>query len=332
MTNKNRPFFSIIIPVYKTEPFLEECLKSVLDQEFKDFECLVINDGSPGVALEGDPSSQYWHRKDFKNTLIPETNSSKENHTKYIFDNLVGRDSRFKYFEKLNEGLGPTKNFGLNKAAGKYLVILDSDDFISTNFLLQASKKLESKKPNEVYFNTLKNYKNGEFFDFSDFQKFVPHPNNLKTILVFPTWTVTPINYFWGIDYLKSKDVEYRFKNKGEDTIFVVENLLNLINEYGKVRFEPIQNSFYSYRQTDSQMTKQDSFEIDTFTHVTDYFEQIEAEFKKAGVIIFILYKLYIHRFRLYRLRLQTNNPVTKIAISLYTKMLTVISIIISKI
>jgi GT2 family glycosyltransferase len=61
-----KPFFSIVIPVYKTEPFLEEFLLSVINQSFKDFECIVINDGSPGVDYEDFSRNQ---RSTFKNDV-----------------------------------------------------------------------------------------------------------------------------------------------------------------------------------------------------------------------------------------------------------------------
>ncbi|NJK71339.1 MAG: glycosyltransferase, partial [Thermales bacterium] len=52
MNKKNAsPFFTIIMPNYKTEAFLEEALDSVLNQTFTDYECILVNDGSPGVDI-----------------------------------------------------------------------------------------------------------------------------------------------------------------------------------------------------------------------------------------------------------------------------------------
>ena len=45
------PFFSLVVPIYKTEQYLEQCLSSIKNQSFQDFECIVVNDGSLGVEL-----------------------------------------------------------------------------------------------------------------------------------------------------------------------------------------------------------------------------------------------------------------------------------------
>ena len=93
-TNIDRPYFSVIIPNYKNEPFIEQCLDSVKSQTFSDFECILLDDGSPGVEviLEGEKNSttsDYWHRSEYKNQFIPKKNLPGEQQSEYIFDKLV---------------------------------------------------------------------------------------------------------------------------------------------------------------------------------------------------------------------------------------------------
>ena len=95
---------SIIVPIYNAENYLKSCLDSVLSQTFKDFEVLMVNDGS--------------------------TDSSAT-----ICQAYVEYDSRFRYFEKENGGLSDARNYGLDRAQGAYITFLDADDFLFENYL-----------------------------------------------------------------------------------------------------------------------------------------------------------------------------------------------------
>ena len=95
---------SIIIPVYNVENYLRSCLDSVLSQTYKDFEVLMVNDGS--------------------------TDSSGA-----ICQDFAERDSRFHYFEKENGGLSDARNYGLERAKGHYITFFDSDDFLFEDYL-----------------------------------------------------------------------------------------------------------------------------------------------------------------------------------------------------
>lgn len=96
---------SVIIPVYNTEKYLKRCLDSVIAQEYKDLELVIINDGST------DNSEQLIN----------------EYKTKY--PELIS------YYNKENTGVADTRNFGIKKAKGEYIMCLDSDDYIDTALL-----------------------------------------------------------------------------------------------------------------------------------------------------------------------------------------------------
>ena len=100
------PKISIIIPVYNTGIKLEKCLNSIINQTKKtDIEILIINDGS--------------------------TDNSEEIIKQYIEKN--NKSNNIKYFSKGNEGIAKTRNFGIEKAISKYIMFLDSDDYLETN-------------------------------------------------------------------------------------------------------------------------------------------------------------------------------------------------------
>ena len=106
------PLISVIVPCYNQAQYLDECLQSVLDQTYTDWECIIVNDGSP-------------------------------DHTEEIAKKWVEKDARFKYLYKENGGLSSARNAGIEIAKGEWIQFLDCDDIlkkekfeISTNFFL----------------------------------------------------------------------------------------------------------------------------------------------------------------------------------------------------
>lgn len=106
---------SVIVPVYNAAQFLEECIQSILKQDFEDFEILLINDGSTD-------------------------NSGK------ICNHYATIDERVKVFHKENGGVSSARNVGIEKAKGKWITFIDSDDYIENH-----------------YFNSLKNVNNSDW-------------------------------------------------------------------------------------------------------------------------------------------------------------------------
>ena len=96
---------SVIIPVYNTEKYLEECLKSVINQTLKVIEIICIDDGS--------------------------TDNSPD-----ILKEYSEKDGRIRIYSQTNKGQGAARNRGIDLAKGEYVYFIDSDDFMEINFLL----------------------------------------------------------------------------------------------------------------------------------------------------------------------------------------------------
>jgi len=310
------PYFSIVIPVYKTEPYLEKCLQSIKDQTFTDFECIIIDDGSPGV---GD-------RPKTEQELI-ETNVDFD--IEAIFKYVCGTDPRFRKIHQANRGLGPTKNRGLEEAKGERFMVLDSDDFLEVDYLQKAFEALKHRPKHYINHGLLKTYSDGKYDSFASSQRFLPKVNNLENLLVFPTWSVTPINYFWRIDLIRKYNIKYRFINKGEDTAFVLDNINAHFKEYGKIQFEPIE-IYYIYRQFAEQMTKSDGFELELFEHTISFMSSILPELKTIGFKYEVLGRLFVLRFAIYRQRALSQNKIKKNLLNIMAKFLSVLSILIA--
>lgn len=97
------PYFSIIVPVYNTQQFLSECLNSLINQSFRDWECIILNDGS-------------------------------SDNSAHICDEYGRKDSRFVVIHQRNKGQSATRNRGLDCAQGEWIVFLDSDDYLDISF------------------------------------------------------------------------------------------------------------------------------------------------------------------------------------------------------
>lgn len=120
--------FSIVIPVYNTEKYLDCCLESVLTQTFQDFEIILVDDGSPDKS----PA---------------------------ICDAWAGKDCRVRVVHQENGGLSSARNTGIHYASGEYLLFLDSDDWWSDAEVLNSLADQLSKTPVDVLsFNYRKSY------------------------------------------------------------------------------------------------------------------------------------------------------------------------------
>lgn len=95
-------YFSVIIPVYNSQRYIGKCITSIVNQTFNDYETLIIDDGS-------------------------DDNSS------IIINKIIANDNRFHYYYQTNQGVGAARNAGLQKAKGKYIIFVDSDDYIDIN-------------------------------------------------------------------------------------------------------------------------------------------------------------------------------------------------------
>ncbi|HGK2601058.1 TPA: glycosyltransferase family 2 protein [Streptococcus pneumoniae] len=96
---------SIVVPIYNVENYLRQCLDSIQKQTYPNFECIMVNDGSP-------------------------------DHSSKICEEFVEKDSRFKYFEKANGGLSSARNLGIEcSGGGAYITFVDSDDWLEHDAL-----------------------------------------------------------------------------------------------------------------------------------------------------------------------------------------------------
>ena len=121
---------SIIVPVYNVKPYLDECVRSVVQQTYRDIEIILVDDGSV------DDSSA-------------------------ICDEWANKDSRVKVLHNKNQGLSAARNAGIDIACGEYIYFVDSDDYIKRELCAEAMRFFEETGADIVAFNFYEVHEDG---------------------------------------------------------------------------------------------------------------------------------------------------------------------------
>lgn len=108
-----QPLISVIVPCYNQAQYLDECLQSVYNQSFENWECIIVDDGSP-------------------------------DNTKLVAASWLQKDSRFRYIYQENKGVSAARNNGIKSADGEWILPLDGDDKIGERYLELAEKEFTS--------------------------------------------------------------------------------------------------------------------------------------------------------------------------------------------
>ena len=186
--------YSIIIPAYNAENYLENCLDSVVSQTYKNFEVIIINDGST-------------------------------DNTQKIIDKYLKKYKFISCIIQKTSGLSASRNNGLDKAIGKYIVYLDSDDSINTIFLSEVDKVIQEETDLvRVNVNTIDNNKevlafNSESFKLTGEELFMYLLDN--KVMIVPAWA-----YVYKRKFLLKNNFKYELGRYHEDYGLTIKILL----------------------------------------------------------------------------------------------------------
>ena len=206
------PIISIIIPIYNAHATLDKCISSIQSQNYQNWELLLIDDGST------DDSA-------------------------FICKQYQSRDSRIHYFYKRNGGVSSARNMGLKKAMGEWVCFVDSDDYISENYLDDieySSADICVKQC--IFFNN-----QGKSIYQDPIIKACEYRNKFKTRLFFSKYIErSKISAPWCKFYKRKILRDIRFNENmrvGEDSTFVFECICNCTS------VQVFNNGFYYYRE-----------------------------------------------------------------------------------
>ncbi len=205
-------FFSIVVPAYNAENYISACIESVLNQTFKDWQLLIVNDGST-------------------------------DRTETIIKHYAVLNKRISYISKENGGVSSARNAALCSANGQYLIFLDADDYLSNNALEIIKQYIKSDSTQLLLFGiNLINTKKGTEVELNKNKKFINCENGVS---LFSVLQLTP----YACDKVYDLSIIKRFNIKfcegvkiGEDLRFTLEYLAYT----SKITFIP--DVLYNYR------------------------------------------------------------------------------------
>lgn len=190
---------SIIVPVYNVEQYLEKCILSILGQTYSNLEIIIVNDGS--------------------------TDGSDDIIKKYEL-----KDSRIIHINKENGGLSSARNCGIKNASGKYVLFIDSDDFIELDCVEKLYKKITKDKSDMVIFNSRYVYENGfvkKNTPFINEDKIVDSKEAIELLLQGRKYKFHAANKFCKLSIIKKNHIIYPEGKIYEDVLTTYKLILN---------------------------------------------------------------------------------------------------------
>ena len=177
---------TIIVPIYNSEKYLKKCIDSLVNQTKKELEIILINDGS--------------------------TDNSEKIIKEY-------KDDRIKYIKNETQGIGITRNEGIAKAQGKYLMFIDSDDYLEKNTCELLFNKAEKDNLDMVICDFYREYENGEKKE----ERIVNFENTTikETPELLYKVNLSPWNKLYQTKLIRDNNILFEEELKYEDTPFV---------------------------------------------------------------------------------------------------------------
>lgn len=254
---------SVIVPIYKVEKYIHRCIDSILNQDFLDYELILVDDGSPD-------------------------NCGK------ICDEYEKKDNRIKVIHKKNGGLSSARNAGIDIMSGKYVTFIDSDDFIHPSMFSSMINEMEKQSADIAVCSFLRTATDVEPQKISkEYKSF----NNFQSVKMLYTEGITFItacgkiyksSLFENIRYPHGKYHEdefitYKLLYSSEKVIFSEEQLY-----FYYVNPESITQSSFSEKHLDA---------LDAFVERTNYFaEKNEVTLAQLASNALIARIMYSHQ------------------------------------
>lgn len=175
----SKPAISVIIPVYNAQDGIKRCVDSLLNQSFKNFEIILLNDGSKDNSL----------------------NILKEYELKYSFVRVI---------DKQNEGVAVTRNKGILLAEGEYIMFMDNDDFVDSDYIETFYQAIHEKNLDLVIGGYKRVNQDNQIIFSQDIQQ-----SEWSKYIIMAPWAKV-----YRTEFLKTNNLEFFDYGIGEDIIF----------------------------------------------------------------------------------------------------------------
>lgn len=219
------PQISIIVPAYNAERTIKDTIYSILEQSYKNFELIIINDGSTDATL--DICKQF-------------------------------DDQRIRIFSQENAGLSNTRNIGIEKANGKYICFVDSDDTVNNQYLEHLYNSITKNDTDLAICGIiLERNDNKKYSSFEKSKIFDNCYSDKDFMQLFENGLInSSCNKLYKTNIIKYNNLKFLYLNTAEDIIFNVEYL-----KYTS-KVSTIKEALYTYKLDNSHLTKKVSEEM----------------------------------------------------------------------
>jgi len=223
---------SVVIPVYKVEEYLGECISSVVKQSYTDVEIVLVDDGSPDKCP-------------------------------MICDEWAQKDGRIKVIHQENKGLSGARNTGMDAAKGDYITFIDSDDFVEPTYIERLYNALQENEDCSIASCSCCQYVNGEVkpisydsWRFNETRFIEPEDYAERMLLMKSQHTA------WGKLFKASilKNIRFREGYNNEDILFALDFFPQVERENIRTVEIPDQLYYYRYRPGSISLATQGAF------------------------------------------------------------------------
>ena len=240
---------SIIVPVYKTEKYLEGCLQSIIGQTYSNIEIILVDDGSP----DGCGS---------------------------ICDRYRASDSRIVVLHKENEGLGYARNSGLDIATGDYVAFVDSDDYLEPNMIFNLMEEMVANGADTCVGGFRRVRDNGEIVYTEHYEKVLYMDNQIKDTLMkrilgsipkkHDSFKMSVWSVLYSMEIIKREQIRFH-----SEKVFISEDLIFNFDYYMAAHRVCIFNGItYNYRVNAESLTN--TYKSDKLKRICALYEEMK--------------------------------------------------------
>lgn len=274
------PKISVVIAAYNVDKYLKCCISSILNQDIEDLEVIIVNDGST-------------------------------DNTRNIIEELQEKDKRIVLIDQSNSGVSKTRNVGLDKATGEYVLFVDGDDWIQDNCLKKLYNLAKRENADVVCYNYFYAFENKNIIsnDFKSFDKL----NNEQFIRASLLLEVAPV--LWC--KLLKREVLIRNMIKCPEDIAFGEDMATSINiALNSKNILFLNEPLYFYRQRNDSISKELSEKVLTIDKAMKFIEE-KLKINNKMDLFRHEYQFLVYR-NIYYYLVINNNKVNRVQRELY--------------
>ena len=268
MTKNLNSLVSVIVPIYKVEDYLDECVKSIVGQTYKNIEIILVDDGSP-------------------------------DHCPQKCDEWAKKDLRIRVVHKQNGGLSSARNAGLDVAKGEYIAFVDSDDFITPDYVEVMYNRICNDKSVGIVSGMIYRYCDGQTSPFKQAWNItnerITSSDKFRISSINQTVSYTVWNKIFRASLLSK--VRFREGKTNEDTLFMYDLGNAMVDaDYSMVEV-PHYVYYYRYREDSICTSTKRPLALDIIQNLKDMMDDCKGKDNTLWKAIYLKYTKSIYGF-----------------------------------